>query len=585
MCGIVGYVGKDNAVSILIEGLKALEYRGYDSSGIAFIEKENIKIYKKCGKVNVLEESIPKKVFSNIGIGHTRWATHGGPSDKNSHPHQVGKITLVHNGIIDNYLALKQEILKSGYVFKSDTDTEVVAAMLNIWYEEEKDMLNVMLRCKKELQGSYALGVICDDEQNKIYGIRNESPLIVGITKDGLFIASDVPAILKYTNKYQILENNDIVILDDKVTIYNKDGIEAQKDILTFEGNYESATKAGYDHFMLKEINEQPSVIKKLIEMYIEADKLKEIPDLSNYEEVDIVACGSAYHAGLVGKYFLEKNSNLRVNVDIASEYVYRPIHSTNKKLVIIISQSGETADTLACLRMAKKENLPILSIVNVVGSSIARESDMVVYTNAGPEIAVATTKAFCAQIFILYLLSLQYEKEILIHEIKKVPELIDKQVKTSYKNIAETIYKHEHLFFIGRSIDYAMCMEGSLKLKECSYLHSESYPAGELKHGTISLIDEGTPVIAVITEKRTAAKTIGSIKEVKARGSYVILIVTNDLDEEGDYYDQKIVIPKNNSIDALTVLIPLQLIAYEVAKLRNCDIDKPKNLAKSVTV
>jgi len=585
MCGIVGYIGSYNAVSVLIEGLKALEYRGYDSSGVAFIENNNIEIYKKCGKVNVLEESIPKEVCSNIGIGHTRWATHGGPSDKNSHPHKVGKITLVHNGIIDNYLVLKNEILKSGYVFNSDTDTEVVAAMLNTWYKEEKDMLKVMLRCKKELKGSYALGVICEDEQNKIYGIRNESPLIVGVAEDGLFIASDVPAILKYTNKYQILENNDIVVLNEKATIYNKDGIEIKKDILTFEGNYESATKGGYEHFMLKEINEQPSVIKKLIEMYIDSDKLKEIPDLSKYEDIDIVACGSAYHAGLVGKYYLERNSNLRVNVDIASEYVYRPIRNSGKKLVIIISQSGETADTLACLRSAKQEKLPILSIVNVVGSSIARESDMVIYTNAGPEIAVATTKAFCAQVFILYLLSLQYEKQILTNEIKKIPDLINEQVKTSFTKLAETIYKHDHLFFIGRSIDYAMCMEGSLKLKECSYLHSESYPAGELKHGTISLIDEGTPVIALITESYTAPKTIGSIKEVKARGAYVILIVTADLDEEGDYYDQRIVIPKNKAIDALTVLMPLQLIAYEVAKLRNCDIDKPKNLAKSVTV
>ena len=585
MCGIVGYIGKLNAVSVLVDGLKALEYRGYDSSGIAFIEKEKVKIYKKCGKVSVMEESLPSSVSSNVGIGHTRWATHGGPSDANSHPHKVGKITIVHNGIIDNYLTLKNEYLKTGYKFNSDTDTEVVAAMLNKWYSEEKNMLKVLLKCKKELLGSYALGIICEDEVNKIYGIRNESPLIVGIAENGLFIASDVPAILKYTNKYQILENNDIVILNDKATIYNEKGIEINKDILTFEGNYESATKGGYEHFMLKEINEQPSIIKKLIEMYINTNNLDKLPNLSKYEEIDIIACGSAYHAGLVGKYLLERNSNLRINVDIASEYIYKPIRNNGNKLVIIISQSGETADTLACLRMAKEKKLPILSIVNVVGSSIARESDMVVYTNAGPEIAVATTKAFCAQIFTLYLLSLQYEKEILVDEIKKLPELIQEQVNTSFKDTAKTIYNHEHLFYIGRSVDYAMSMEGSLKLKECSYVHSEAYPAGELKHGTISLIDEGTPVIAVITEKNTAAKTIGSIKEVKARGAYVILIITSDIDEEGDYYDQKIVLPKNKSLDALTVLMPLQLIAYEVAKLRNCDIDKPKNLAKSVTV
>lgn len=596
MCGIVGYIGKENAIEVLINGLEKLEYRGYDSAGIAFLT-DNIKILKNKGKIKNLKNKVNLDEKSTLGIGHTRWATHGEANETNAHPHQVGKITLVHNGIIENYEKIKKELINKGYTFKTETDSEVGCALLDFLYQKNQDMIQSIEEFKTIVKGSYALGIICSDDKDTLYAIKNASPLIIGVGDKENFIASDVPAILKYTNKYITLDDLEFAkITKDKIECYNKKNKVIEKDIKMFSGDAMDIEKNGYEHFMLKEIHEEPSVIKKTFDKYIDNNKIDDkIPDLSKYKKITIVACGSAYHAGLIGKNLIENYANVPVDVEIASEYRYKKHFFDKKELVIVVSQSGETADTLASLKLAKENKIDTLGIINVKESSIARESDIVLYTEAGNEIAVATTKAYSAQVALLSLISLTIasknellnkdEKLEILKEIKLLPNKIEQLINTdNYKKIAEEIYKDDDIFFLGRGIDYAIALEGSLKLKEISYIHSEAYAAGELKHGTISLIDKGTPVIAIITDNNIKDKTISNVKEVKARGAKTILISNENLDNS--CFDKKVIIPNAHPLlQPLLTVIPLQLIAYEVAKLRNCDIDKPKNLAKSVTV
>lgn len=592
MCGIVGYIGKKNAIEVLINGLEKLEYRGYDSAGIAFLT-DDIEIIKNKGKIKNLKDKVNVDEKSTLGIGHTRWATHGEANEVNAHPHKVGKITLVHNGIIENYEEIKKDLISKGYTFKTETDSEVGCALLDFLYQKNQDMIKSIEEFKNMVKGSYALGIICSDDKDTLYTVRNASPLIIGVGDNENFIASDVPAILKYTNKYITLDDLEFAkITNDKIKCYDKNNKVIKKDIKTFSGDAMDIEKNGYEHFMLKEIHEEPSVIKKTFDKYINDDK---IPDLSKYKKISIVACGSAYHAGLVGKNLIENYANIPVNVEIASEYRYKKHFFDEKELVIVVSQSGETADTLASLKLAKENNIDTLGIINVKESSIARESDIVLYTEAGNEIAVATTKAYSAQVALLSLISLAIanknnllnKDEIIeiLKEIKLLPNKIEQLINNdNYQKIAKEIYKDNDIFFLGRGIDYAIALEGSLKLKEISYIHSEAYAAGELKHGTISLIDKDTPVIAIITDNSIKDKTISNVKEVKARGAKTILVANENLDN--NCFDKKVIIPSTHPLlQPLLTVIPLQLIAYEVAKLRECDIDKPKNLAKSVTV
>lgn len=602
MCGIVGYIGQNKkALNVLIDSLNILEYRGYDSAGIAYVDQNKLVIIKEKGRIKNLEQKINFNIQSNLGIGHTRWATHGEPNVVNSHPHKVGKITVVHNGIIENYEELRNILKKSSYEFKSDTDTEVACALIDKLYSEKNDIIKVLEKCKDLLRGSYALGIICDDELDTLYAFRKDSPLIIALGNKENYIASDVPAILSYTNKYILLENNEIAKLTSKdIKVYNDKGTTIDKTIEIFNWNIEIAMKNGYDHFMLKEINEQPEVVKNTMQSFINFNNLEliRIFDFNKYKKIDIVACGSAYHAGLIAKYLFEKYGDISVDVEVASEYRYKKLFFDDNTLVVVISQSGETADTLAALRIAKENQVDTLAIVNVVGSSIAREAQNIIYTKAGCEIAVATTKAYSAQVAVLALLAFnmavkkgsinEVEKTKIIKSIENLKENMINLINKNqiYLQIAEKISEQEHIFFIGRGIDYYLSMEGSLKLKEISYIHSESYPAGELKHGSIALIEKNTPVIAIATDESIFEKTISNIKEVKSRGANVILIITSDLDVIGDFYDEKIIIPTNHEFfQSLLTIIPLQLIAYEVAKLRGCDIDKPRNLAKSVTV
>ena len=596
MCGIVGYIGKKNAIEILINGLEKLEYRGYDSAGIAFLT-DDIKILKNKGKIKNLKNKVNFDEKSTLGIGHTRWATHGEANEINAHPHQVGKITLVHNGIIENYEEIKKELINKGYTFKTETDSEVGCALLNFLYQKNQNMIKSIEEFKTIVKGSYALGIICSDDKDTLYTVKNASPLIIGVGYNENFIASDVPAILKYTNKYITLDDLEFAkITKDKIECYDKKNKVITKDIKIFSGDAMDIEKNGYEHFMLKEIHEEPSVIKKTFDKYIDNNKIGDkIPDLSKYEKITIVACGSAYHAGLIGKNLIENYANIPVDVEIASEYRYKKHFFNEKELVIVVSQSGETADTLASLKLAKENKIDTLGIINVKESSIARESDIVLYTEAGNEIAVATTKAYSAQVALLSLISLTIanknnllnKDEIIeiLKEIKLLPNKIEQLINNDiYQKIAEEIYKDDDIFFLGRGIDYAIALEGSLKLKEISYIHSEAYAAGELKHGTISLIDKDTPVIAIITDNSIKDKTISNVKEVKARGAKTILISNENLDNS--CFDKKVIIPSIHPLlQPLLTVIPLQLIAYEVAKLRDCDIDKPKNLAKSVTV
>ena len=568
MCGIYCYVGKKKAIPILLEGLSNLEYRGYDSAGIAYVT-DKINIIKEKGRLDNLKKILNLDTNTYLGIGHTRWATHGKPNKKNAHPHHQGKVTLVHNGIIENYQELK--LLLKDYRFKSETDTEVLCCLIDKLLKENNDILKVLSKLKEIIKGSYALGIILDDDLNNIYGIKKNSPLILAKSNIGNFLASDIPAILKYTNNYILLDDDDIVKLNkDEVIIYDSNLNILDKKVNTFDGDINKISKGNYEHFMLKEIFEQPDVLYKT---YLENQNL---PDLKKYNKIHIVGCGSAYHAGLIGKYYIEKYCNIEVNVEVASEYRYKNNFIDKNTLVIFISQSGETADTLACVKKVK-DKCDTLGIINVIDSSIAREVKNVIYTKAGCEIAVATTKAYSCQILILMMMALKKDITSLISKINDL-------LKNNYEELAKKIYKSEHLFYIGRNLDYYLALEGSLKLKEISYINSVSYPAGELKHGTISLIEKNTIVIAIATDKDLVEKTISNIKEVKARGAYVIYITTNNLNQESDFYDDKIVIEKDIYQPLLTI-IPIQLIAYHVAKLRKCDIDKPRNLAKSVTV
>lgn len=611
MCGIVGYVGKNKkAQEVLLNGLKSLEYRGYDSAGIAFVKDNDLVITKEKGKIANLEKLI-EFTDSNLGIGHTRWATHGVANRTNSHPHKQGKITIVHNGIIENYAELKEKLINEGVKFNSTTDTEVAAALLNKIYNETNDMNKTIVEFEKQVKGAYALGIICDDDYETLYTARMDSPLIIALGDNENYIASDVPAVIEYTNKYMELNNGDFAkITADKVECFNKNGEKIEKEKHTFPKKDYAIGKNGYDHIMLKEIHEQPDVVRNTISPYFENgidSLLEKMPDFSNYNKIVIVACGSAMHAGLVGKNMIEEFADIPVEVKIASEFRYdEKVFIDNNSLVIGVSQSGETADTKKAIERAKNEGADTLGIISKEGSAISRKVDFLLYTNSGLEIAVATTKAYSAQIALLSLIALNIanhknnisneEIKNVLKSIKELPVQIDKllnqQYCEQYKEIAETLYDKNDIFFIGRGIDYALCMEGSLKLKEISYIHSEAYAAGELKHGTISLIEPGTPVIGVITDERRADKTLSNIEETGSRGSDNYMIITDELDniysKSNENYNKykKIVIPKTHKLfQPLLTVVPLQMIAYETAKLKGEEIDTPRNLAKAVTV
>ena len=589
MCGIIGYIGEKNPVEVLINGLKCLEYRGYDSAGIALKEKDEIEVIKSVGKIVNLEEKIKSQEImeSHLGIAHTRWATHGKPTEENAHPHTVGKVTLVHNGIIENAEELREKLKKEGVTFYSETDTEVVAALINKYYENES--IEAIEKALDEVKGSYALGILFQDSED-LYAVRKDSPLIIGLGKNENFIASDIAAIIDYTNKYLLLEEGEIAhITKEKVEII-KDKKVIGKEVQTTNLERDAKDKNGYEHYMLKEIMEEPVVLEKTFKPYLE--NLDNLPDLTDYEEIHVVACGSAMYAGMIGKTLLEEYANTKVEIDVASEYRYKNIIYDRKTLVILISQSGETADTIAAMRKAKENNVDTLAIVNVKTSTIARESDSQIFIEAGPEIAVATTKAYILQVGIMALLAyktaltkgLVKENEKVLQEAEKLPRLIKEVLdrREEYKKIAKEIYNKEDIFFIGRKIDYATSQEGSLKLKEVSYIHSEAYQAGELKHGTISLIEDGMPVFAIVTDDTIKDKTVSNIEEVKSRGAKTIIISN----EKWENQKLQIVVPKISPYFQPILIVPtLQLIAYETAKLRGCDIDKPKNLAKSVTV
>lgn len=605
MCGIVGYVGSRNCTDVLIDALSKLEYRGYDSAGIAVFEKNTIKVEKTKGRLANLVEKMERdgRPQGHCGIGHTRWATHGEPSDINSHPHGNKRITIVHNGIIENYKEIKAFLSKEGYAFESETDTETVAKLLDYYYDG--DPLNTISRVLADIEGSYALGIIFRDFPEKVYAVRKDSPLIVGVGEHENFIASDVPAILKYTRDYYLIEQDEICELTaDKVTIYDTRKNKIDKELNTANWDIDAAEKGGYAHFMLKEIHEQPKAVKMTV-----SPRIKDgMPDLSetglspeklnNYKNIFIVACGTAMHAGMVGKYVIEKLARVPVIVDIASEFKYRDPIIGEGDLLIVISQSGETADTLAALKLSKSLGADTMAVVNVVGSSIAREADMVLYTNAGPEISVASTKAYSVQVAAMYLLAfeLAYVKGKIdeaqckkyVSDLMEIPDFIEKtfECEQNCQQTAAKLMNADSLLYIGRGLDYALSMEGSLKLKEISYIHSESYAAGELKHGTISLVTNQMPVIAVATQKGLVEKTMSNIKEVKARGAMVILVCDETLDVEEGVCDSIIRLPQVDEILMPQVAaVPLQLIAYYTSVLKGCDVDKPRNLAKSVTV
>ncbi len=609
MCGIVGYIGQNKkAIPFLLQGLEKLEYRGYDSSGIAVLDQNKIKIVKKQGRLKVIKDILSGKeeLNSHLGIGHTRWATHGNPSDVNAHPHlsKSGKISVVHNGIIENYINLKKDLSEKGYEFKSDTDTEVVAQLLDSLYNG--DIFETIKKAVKTLEGSFALGIICSDYPDTLFAVKKDSPLIIGLGENENYIASDIPAVLSKTRKICRLKEKQIAILkNSSINIFDFNGNKSETEISEINWNVNAAEKLGYDHFMIKEIMEQPEVLNATISPRLKDYKIKldnlnfNEEYLKNLNKISIVACGSAYHVGCIAKYFMEELIRKPVEVELASEFRYRSPIVDKNTLVIIISQSGETADSLAALREAKKLGARVLSIVNVVGSSIANESDDVLYTWAGPEIAVATTKAYSTQLSLMYLIALYISKTLgkitdnkyqeFIKNIELIPKKITDILKksASIQEIAKKYYQKEKIFFIGRTLDYAVCMEGSLKLKEISYIHSEAYAAGELKHGTISLIDDKTLVIALATQDKLFDKTISNIREVKSRGSTILLVTTEDkADKISEIADDVIYIPKIlNILSPSLSVVPMQLLSYYIAKFRGCDIDKPRNLAKSVTV
>jgi len=607
MCGIVGYVGKKNAQEVILQGLEKLEYRGYDSAGIAIVEDGVIKSEKFKGRLSVLSDFLEANpIKGSLGIGHTRWATHGAPSDENSHPHlnKDNTIAVVHNGIIENYVSLKEDLIAKGYKFKSQTDTEVIVHLLDSLYEG--NLLEAVNKLTSIIRGAYAIGVVCSKSPNEMVAVRNESPLIVGLGQDENFIASDIPALLKYTRDVCILENGETVHLTpEKVTIYSPDKKEVKRDKFTVDWDVESASKGGYDHFMLKEIHEQPTAIKDTLLRRLDENgkiKLDDIKltkeDLEKISKVYIVACGTAYNAGLVGRYAIEKFAQIPVEPDIASEFRYREPFIDQNTLLIVISQSGETLDTLAAIREAKRKGARILSVTNVVGSSVARESDDVFYTWAGPEIAVASTKAYTTQMTALYMIALDLAltkgtitEEFyfdMIEKMKELPAKVEKILENyeDIKQVAKEIKDKHSAFYLGRGLDYQTAMEGALKLKEISYIHTEAFAAGELKHGTIALIEEGTPVIAIASQERLYEKMLSNIQEVKARGAYVIAIANENRKEIEAQADRVIYVPEVDDILApVLTAVPTQLIAYYTSLIKGNDVDKPRNLAKSVTV
>lgn len=611
MCGIVGYVGSQNAVPVLISGLQSLEYRGYDSAGVAVLSNDKIGIRKTKGKVDNLRNLLlTEPVAGKIGIGHTRWATHGAPSDMNAHPHfsNDDKIAVVHNGIIENYQELKNELEAKGYVFYSETDTETVAHLIDDYYKQENDLLEAVRKTLERIEGSYALGVLCTDYPDQLIAARKESPLIVGLGKGENFIASDIPAILNYTKDAYILGDKELALVKaDSVKLYDINGNEIEREVYTYKWDVEAAQKNGYDHFMLKEIFEQPKVVKdNLAQRFSDDGKSIELDgiklgkaELENINQIYIVACGTAYYAGLIGKYLLERIVRIPVNSDVASEFRYKDPLIDEHTLVIVISQSGETADTHSALKLAKSKGARVLGIVNAVGSSIARDADDVLYTLAGFEIAVASTKAFSAQVVAMYLITLHIAQELgkmdenTFAEIKKAMDKLPSQINDILTKAVPAIKKFvnkyitsKNVFYIGRGLDYVVGKEGSLKLKEIAYLHSEPYAAGELKHGPIALIEEATLVVGVVTQESLFDKTKSNIKEVKARGAKVLAIAMEGNRSIEEVADDVIYIPRTHwMLTSLLANIPQQLFAYYMALGLGLDIDKPRNLAKSVTV
>ena len=612
MCGIVGYIGKEAAAPILLEGLSKLEYRGYDSAGIAVRDRQTgeIELVKAKGRLKILSEKTDggRAMHGTIGIGHTRWATHGEPSEDNAHPHcsDDQAVVLVHNGIIENYLELKEKLRKAGYTFYSQTDTEVAVKLLDYYDKKVNgDHLEALSRTMLRIRGSYAFGVLFKDCADKLYAVRKDSPLIVGKSEDGSYIASDVPAILKYTRQVYYIGNMEIAVLEDSaIHFYNIDREEIQKEAVTIEWDAEAAEKGGFEHFMMKEIYEQPKVVGDTLHHYLKDGSIdfSEVgisdEQLRSLERIYIVACGSAYHVGVAAKYVFEGMAGIPVEVELASEFRYREPRLVKNSLVIIISQSGETADSLAALRLAKEKGVDTLGIVNVLGSSIAREADLVMYTLAGPEISVATTKAYSTQLMAVYLLAVQsaYVKEEIteeqykafLQELESIPDKIQKILddKERIQWFANKHANNKDIFFIGRGIDYAISMEGSLKLKEISYIHSEAYAAGELKHGTISLIEDGTLVIGVMTQEALFEKTLSNMVEVKSRGAYLMGVTSYGNYSIEDTAGFTVYVPKVCNYFATSLaVVPLQLLAYYVSVAKGLDVDKPRNLAKSVTV
>ncbi|WP_455950386.1 glutamine--fructose-6-phosphate transaminase (isomerizing) [Eubacterium sp.] len=605
MCGIVGYVGERDCTDVLLDSLSKLEYRGYDSAGIAVFENGNISVEKSKGELKNLREKIANehKPDGHCGIGHTRWATHGEPSDINSHPHGSKRVSIVHNGIIENYKDIKKFLTGKGYTFISETDTETVAKLLDYYYDG--DPIDAIIKTLNDIRGAYALGILFKDFPDRIFAVRKDSPLIIGVGDEENFIASDVPAILKYTRKYYLLEQNEIAtIRADRVEFCNMHKQEITKEVQVSNLDMNAAEKGGYEHFMLKEIHEQPTAVKTTITPRI-VDGMPNLSEcgmteenLKNYRKIFIVACGTAMHAGMVGKYVIEKLARTEVTVDIASEFRYRDPIVTPEDLVIVISQSGETADTKAALHLAHEKGAKVLAIVNVKGSSIAREADMVLYTHAGPEISVASTKAFSVQMATMYLLAFEmaYAKgEIdkeecmrLTKELSDIPDVIEKTMECAERcqYIASKLITATSLLYIGRGLDYTLSMEGSLKLKEISYIHSESYAAGELKHGTISLVTDEMPVISVATQSELLEKMVSNIQEVKSRGAFTITVTKEGTEFSEGIMDEIVEVPALEDIlMPMVTVIPLQLIAYYTTVLKGLNVDKPRNLAKSVTV
>lgn len=607
MCGIVGYIGEEQAAPVLLDGLAKLEYRGYDSAGIAVYDGQSIHVQKAKGRLKILSDLTHEGELlpGCMGIGHTRWATHGAPNDVNAHPHynEDETIAVVHNGIIENYLKIKEKLIAKGYKFQSETDTEVVAQYLSYLYKG--DPIEAITKLMHRVEGSYALGIIFQDQPDKLYAVRKDSPLIVGIGKRGNLIASDVPAILKHSRDVYYIQNEEIAVMQkDQILFYNVDREEIQKESSKIEWDLNAAEKDGYEHFMLKEMYEQPKTVRDTVNPRLKGNQIviEELgmtdEDILGIKKIIIVACGSAYHTGVTAKYVFEGMARIPVEVDVASEFRYRNPILEEGTLVVVVSQSGETADTLAALRLAKSKNVATLGIVNVVGSSIAREADKVMYTWAGPEIAVATTKAYTAQLVAHYLLALKFaqvrktvtdaEVSEMLRDIQKLPQQIEMLLnnKDNIQRFANRYLAAQSVFFIGRGIDYSIAMEGSLKLKEISYVHSEAYAAGELKHGTISLIEDGTLVVAIATQEDLFQKTQSNITEVKSRGAFVMAVTNVENVAMESVADFVIYVPSTNKYFTNSLaIIPLQLFGYYISIGKGCDVDKPRNLAKSVTV